>query len=321
MAALLLFGLGVQKAESDDSILFPYFSSGGRDLTFIQVINDSSVTPSSGVGTLWYVYVYNTDVEACQHYDDKGTTTNKDILLYEVTNSAGIAGQLLPGDTTSTSPVLTVKPAWGFLIVTQDAPTTSTFPDDTEGTLWGQAYVANINSGTIYAYNAINDPDENTIDGGLGAFYQNAADEHNLSFLPETYASTVWYFFPVNGSPLFESGNQFLDTWITIGDDEGGVYNNNESLKSGTKYLPVGCWDEDPTTGVAGAHQFFFYKLQDILSGAQYNAVKGTGGWTDVYWDDYGYAYKIQSTSILGKPMSVLLYEPQSEDVTYSYTK
>jgi len=328
LATVLLLGLGTAMAR--DAILFPYFTSGGGNVTFFQIINTAKVqTPITGTsqGKLDYIYVYNAGTEVCQHYDDVGRVTQNDILLYEATGV--YPGQLLPGDTTSTSPKLTVSPAWGYLVVKHN---TSNFTTGLEGTLFGQAYVANVNTGTVYAYNAINDPGEVDYAG----FYYNADFDNILSFLPETYASTSWYFFPIDSTDL--STDLVLNVTVVIGslDDKnakfkfGGVFDNNESLKSGTKYLMAGCWDTtmasdgdpaDPGSGPLTAN--FFYTLLQIMSGAQYNAVKGTGGFTEVYYSvsHYGYTYKLQSSTVLGKPMSILIYEPGTHDFYLSYTK
>lgn len=112
--------------------------------------------------------------------------------------------------------------------------------------------------------------------------------------------------------------------------DANGIYDNNESLKSGMKILMEGCWnttmdsDGDPVNEGSGpVTANFSYTLAQIMSGAQYNAVKGTGGFTDIYFPDefsYAYVYKLQSSTVLGKPMSILIYEPQQRR-EYSYTK
>jgi hypothetical protein len=331
VAIALLLGFGAQNAMADDAVLFPYFSSGGGDLTFIQIINDRTVSDDTLPGKLSYTYVYNTDKEVCQHYNDLGNTTNKDILLYEVTDSTpGATGQLLPGDTTSTSPILeATPPTWGYLVVAQ----AGNFDTGGEGTIYGQATIVNINTGSAVIYNAINDPEE------TDDFYfnTNTGYEPILSWLPEDYASTVWYFFPVS----YESSSQGLvdltdpdrssgivwNTTLEVGSDNEGAYNNNESLKSGSKYLMVGCWDTTmqsdgyavgPPPSVESTN--FFYTLSQILTGAQYNALKGTGGWTDSYFWNYGFAYKFVSTSILGMPMRAMVFESAME-ATDSYTK
>jgi hypothetical protein len=321
IAIALLLGFGAQNAMAEDAVLFPYFSSGGGDLTFIQIINDRTVVNSLLPGKLNYVYVYNTDKEVCQHYDDLGNTTNKDILLYEVTDSTPWAtGQLLPGDTTSTSPVLTATPpVWGYLVVAQDA----NFDTGGEGTLHGQATIVNVNTGSAVIYNAFTGPSQ-------------FADEHILSWLPEDYTSTLWYFFPIDGTDLTDPDPSSGIVWnntLTIGDNNKGAYNNNESLKSGSKFIMVGCWDTEmetngdpvnPPTGPVTAN--FFYTLNQILTGAQYNALKGTGGWTDIDWYNItgseGFTYKFVSSSVMGKPMSAIVYEPHSRGCQQpSYTK
>ena len=122
LAILLVFSFGTALA---DAILFPYWISGGGYATFIQIINRAEVdTPETATtsGKLHYVFVYNTipeddpDAEICQHFDRDGLTTENDILLFEVTKQFFVDDgadpgeeQLLPGDTTSTSPsVLTM---------------------------------------------------------------------------------------------------------------------------------------------------------------------------------------------------------------------
>ena len=337
MLSVLLLGFS-SVSMAYDSILFPYFTSGGGDMTFVQVVNTAAVaTPIVGTtqGYLNYIYVYNKgEEEICVHYDDKGRTSKGDILLYEVTGQ--VAGQLLPGDTTSTSPVLPTSPAWGYLIVEQNS---SNFATGLEGTIHGQAFVVNVNTGTAYTYNAMNDPDEYN---GDNEWYYNSDDEQLLSFMPETYATTVWYFFPVEDLTTENDTGLAEDTFYTYieyGWNEwdnaySGTYDNNESAKSGWKLLPVGCYcpvaEEDPidnygytchyenyTDPIA---QYFFYTPAQLMNSAQYNATKGTGGWAGIYWWDYGYTYKILSTSILGKPMAGMLFEPQYDD-TSSYTK
>ncbi|OGW51540.1 MAG: hypothetical protein A2Y81_07890 [Nitrospirae bacterium RBG_13_43_8] len=90
-----------------------------------------------------------------------------------------------------------------------------------------------------------------------------------------------------------------------------------------TDYYGYACHYSNYTDPIA---QYFFYTPAQLMNSAQYNATKGTGGWAGVSWwqqavdYDGGYVYKILSTSILGKPMAGMLYEPQYED-TSSYTK
>jgi hypothetical protein len=323
MAVLLVFGLGTAMAQ--DGILFPYWISGGGYATFIQIINKASVdTPESGTtqGKLHYVYVYNSDTETCQHYNDEGRTTPNDILLYEVTKAfyEGTSNeQLLPGDTTSKSITLSSSPKWGYLVVNQNP---DNFDTGLEGTLFGQEYVVDLSSGTIWAINAINDPEE-TEDF---YFQMNIYDESYLSWLPETYASTMWYFFPVDGgTDLSDTDGIVWDSMLTIGDNDNGVYDNNENLKSGEKYLMMGCWDTtmapdgtpfDPGAGPVTAN--FFYTLEQILTGEQYAATANIGGFTDTECDNYNgggdgcYAYKLQSTEILGHAMDIMIFEPET---------
>jgi hypothetical protein len=338
LATLLVFGSGT--ALAGDGILFPYWISGGGYATFIQVINLATVdTPITGTnqGKLHYVYVYNSDTETCQHYDDVGKTTQNDILLYEVTKAfhEGTSNeQLLPGDTTSTSPTLSSSPKWGYLVITHHD---DNFGSGQDGTLFGQEYVVDLSTGTIWANNAINDPDEPGI-FGYYAFSINAPFMNYISWLPELYASTMWYFFPVDGTDLSQTGGIVWNMGVWIGAEVGGVYDNNESLKSGQKPLMAGCWDTTMTPDgmaynpthikvnrvpVSLSQQSpvtanFFYTLPEILTGEQYAAVKNTGGWTisEYYYSALdpvsakGYTYKVQSTNILGNQMDVLLYEP-----------
>jgi hypothetical protein len=336
LATLLVFGSGT--ALAGDGILFPYWISGGGYATFVQVINLATVdTPITGTnqGKLHYVYVYNSDTETCQHYDDVGKTTQNDILLYEVTKAfyQGTSNeQLLPGDTTSTSPTLSSSPKWGYLVITHHD---DNFGSGQEGTLFGQEYVVDLSTGTIWANNAINDPDEyeSGSSGNPFEFYWNAPYEPILSWLPEIYASTEWYFSPVNsGVDLSATNGIVWNVVLQIGYYDNGIYDNNESLKSGTKYLMVGCWnttiqpDGTPVSpeGKGPVTANFSYTLQQILTGEQYAAVANTGGWSDAYYDPVGdgcgYTYKLQSTEILGKPMNTLLYEQDLYDWD-SYTK
>jgi hypothetical protein len=329
LAALLLFSSGTATA---DGILFPYWISGGGYATFIQIVNLATVdTPITGTtqGKLHYVYVYNSDTETCQHYDDTGKTTHNDILLYEVTKAfyQGISNeQLLPGDTTSTSPTLSSSHKWGYLVVTHHE---DNFASGHEGELFGQEYVVDLNTGTIWANNAINDPDE--ID--TFPFYENAFDGSGLFWIPELYASTMWYFFPVyDGIDLSQTDGIVWDNAAVFGylhlePGTYGVYDNNESLKSGYKILRTGCWDTDKMDGdgypidegSGPVTANFFYTLKDILTGEQYAATANTGGWTEIEYYEAGYAYKLQSTELLGHAMNTILFE--SSEPGDSYTK
>ncbi len=323
LAMVLVFGVGSSMAA--DAILFPYFATGGGNVTFFQIINTAAVaTPITGTsqGNLEYVYYFNNEAtgEVCEHYDRTGRVTKNDILLFEA--SAQYPGMLLPGDTTSTAPPLLTSPAWGSLGVRHSSAHFAA--EVLEGSLFGQAYVANIPTGTIFAYNAINDPDE--YDNGF-YFEYNADDEHTVSFLPVTYATTTWFFFPVDGGTDYFKDITWNSTLEFSSESTNGVFDNNETRSSGFKYLPVGCWDTtmetdgDPySEGSGPVTTNFFYNLQQVLNSSQYAAVKGTGGFTDIYWWDYGYAYKFQTSTVLGKPMNIMIYEPQVE-AYYSYTK
>jgi hypothetical protein len=329
LATLFVFSSGTAMAgSSNDGILFPYWISGGGYATFVQIINLATVdTPITGTnqGKLHYVYVYNSDTETCQHYDDSGKTTQNDILLYEVTKAfyQGTSNeQLLPGDTTSKSPTLSSSPKWGYLVVNQDA---DNFGTGLEGTLFGQEYVVDLRTGTIWAINAINDPGET----GIFSFLYNAPDGNIISWLPELYASTMWYFFPVDDVGTDLSQTIVWDNPALVGatpEEEYGVYDNNESLKSGYKLLMVGCWDTptmddegDPIHPGAGPITAnFFYTLQEILTGEQYAATANTGGWTGFFYDESGYTYKLQSTEILGHAMNTILFEPGEPGDSYT---
>jgi hypothetical protein len=331
LATILVFSIGTAMA---DAILFPYWQSGGGYATFVQIINLATVdSPITGTnqGKLHYVYVYNSDTEICQHYDNSGKTTENDILLYEVSKQfyQGTSNeQLLPGDTTSTSVTLSSSPKWGYLVVNQDESDFDDTNPDNEGTLFGQEYVVNLSTGTIFALNAINDPGETEV----GDFYfEDSASSYSLiSWLPETYASTMWYVFPVAvyGQPdMTQTDGIVTVITLIVGYVDGGVYDNNESLKSGTKYLMAGCWDTtmdqygDTVEGPTQVSANFFYTLQQVLTGEQYAAVANTGGWTHTYFqynpngenegeEDDGYIYKLQSTNILGNAMNTILFEP-----------
>jgi len=329
MAFAMMLCFGVQNAMAD-AVLFPYFTSGGGDLTFIQIINTKEDdTYYDENQTLHYTYVYNTDEEVCVHYDDNGDTSENDILFYEVTDALapGHAGQLLPGDSTSTSPALTVSPAWGYLVIDND-----NWGSGDEGTIQGQQIVVNTDNMYAYTLNGINDPEDTT----NYWFYSNADSEHWLSFLPETYASTVWYLFQMDGGDLTDPDpNTYgiddctdLDScYVEIGTDASGIYNNNESLKSGTPKVYPGCiYEDDPSDAITGVPGWqsndFFFTLEEMLTAAQYNAVRTTGGWFDIDWGgDSGFAYKIITSNIFGSKMTNMVYEPQQLGGYHSYTK
>lgn len=330
MAIVMLVSFSVN-AMAYDSILFPYFTSGGSgDLTFIQIINTSALTAPATQGNLHYIYVYNSGTEVCQHADQNGKTSRNDIMLFEATNSTpGVTGQLLPGDTTSTSYILNTKPAWGYLTVTHGTG----YGAGLEGELRGQAIVVNTSAGTAYSYNAINDPTE--VDSGNLEFDDNVDDHTFLSFLPTSYASTVWFMFPIDGTDLADVAGPaglVLNSTSEVGHhpyhaDADGVYDNNENLYSYTKYFPVGCWNEgfDPSTGSstgapAPMTANFFYTPAQLIPLTHYNTVKNSGGWMGKYDWDYSYTYKITSSSILGKTMSTMVYEPNAT-AYLSYTR
>jgi len=337
IAFAMMLGFGLQSASAD-GVLFPYFTSGGGDLTFVQIINTNAAT-SDESETLHYTYVYNSGEEICEHFDDNGDTSENDILLYEVTDALAPAnsGQLLPGDTTSTSPALTVSPAWGYLVVDND-----NFGDRSEGTIQGQEIVVNTNDLYAFILNGINDPgeydDENQWD-------DNTSDHHTMSFMPMDYADTVWYAFPIDGDDLtdpdpntygIDDCTALDDCELEIGEshtsDPDGIYNHNESLKSGAPVVHPGCiYEDDPSDAITGLPGWqsndFFFALDEVLTGAQYNAVKNTGGWMRSDFDspDYGFIYKIVSSNIFGTLLTGMVYEPDNTNdfygPYYSYTK
>jgi len=202
---------------------------------------------------------------------------------------------------------------------------------DDEGSIQGQEIVVNTDNMYAYTLNGINDPE----DDGDNYFTDNVNDDHWLSFLPETYASTVWYLFQVDDNDITDPdpntyGIDYCEDidacYVEVGTDDYGIYNNNESLKSGQPRVYPGCiYEDDPAEAITGVPGWqsndFFFSLEEMLTGAQYNAVKGTGGWFGIHWWNWGYPYKIMTSSIFGKTMTNMVYEPSDSPDHYSYTK
>jgi hypothetical protein len=310
--AILALTFGV--ACADDAVLVPYYSTGGGDLTFVQLINTADNV------SLHFKYAYNAHdgSEECQTYDRFGTTTQNDIMLFEVSNAAsvfGVTGNILPGDTTSGPVILPVTNVYGHLVVCQADGNTLL----NEGSLFGQSWFTNYMTGEAFGMNAINDPNE--VD--LFPFVINADDTFLVSWNPDVnhggIVDHLWYVFPVDGLDdlcyeLFDLDEDVITPGVGI---ERVVFDNNEVPHSGSQPdIDVGCY-----TTPSGEVANYFLTLSDLMNTAQLASAAGTGGWTEIYYNGgWGYTWKISGTNVLGSDMATMIYEPQFTPYL-SYTK
>lgn len=279
----------------------------------------NSSTSSSYVENLRFVYNYDTaltndgagDISInCTHIDLPGGTSDKDTMLFEATTGSGsTATQLLPASGSgyvadkSFAPILTgpiygslmVSNAWAnyqpILTIGAGGVATGTWAGlsgsgANEGTLFGQAWVVDTVHGTLFGYNAINDPDEATTsahfnDGTDDAFNYNMPDQYLFTWVPSynNAVNTSYWMFPFSSGAAYGSTTPPNSVTMTVGSEAGnnnnsynlvdtgqdGVWDHNESLISGSTTITITCG------GV-------FMPLSSLMSAAHWNIVQYTGG-------------------------------------------
>jgi len=298
-----VFNYGTGLVTSDGKTALPVNTGNG-----IAVTNSNgglvSAWPATPIGSR--VYPAGTTMNnSCTHIDHPGGTSDKDTMLFSAVGGTGttLATQLLPDAATwgaeKSYANMLIGTWYGSLAVTNawntygpnginvwagvNNPVTG---GANEGTLFGQAYVVDAVNGTMFSYNALNDPLEATTPTtaqfpGATNFASGAADQFLMTWAPN-YGGTVnqsYWMFPLNGETSYTSTASPSEVAVAIGYNavngnqtynsalvgQAGWWKHNEEFVSGITIVYVPC---------GGA----FMPVSALMSIAQWDIVKHTGG-------------------------------------------
>jgi len=262
--------LSAAGTASANSLLFPYFTTttGAQSVLSLSM----GTTTTNAAESLHYVYNYG---PSCIHFDAVGKMTPNDLLQHSVASTAaGGFGKAVAAD--ASTPVYFPLPNMqGFLVVSN----TTTASQQISGDM----AIIDPTTGLSISYAGITGNNPNTTAGnGEGDFsniYYGGATVNpalpnpiaqrtdalnfNLSFYSSSIVTTSWYAVVAgNMGPAITAGANWLGQ-VTL-TNNGGVYNNDESLLSGTVTKTIVCAGTVLPT--------------DLMTAAQVAAVGPNGG-------------------------------------------
>jgi len=234
---------------SANSLLFPYFTTATGAQSVLSLSNTGTAPATEAIH---YVYNYGT---ACTHFDANGSLTANDILSHSIAaTTAGGFGKVVSTDT-STPVYFPLSGQTGFLVVSSRT-TAST------DALRGSMAIVDPASGLVVSYAGI----DNAL-ASNGANEGNFAAITDLSFpltsLPSALVTTSWYGVVVGDMNADIVAGRNWNPGVRFTNVGTGVWNNDESLVSGTTSKTITC---------AGA-----LLATDLMTSAQAAAVGSNG--------------------------------------------
>jgi len=266
----LAFCVGVPQAKAD-SLLFPFFASGGGAFTFFSVQSWSvyngtvagGITPNPILAHATYYWVpltyptagtYTINGAGCTHDDFVGTTTVVDLMQWEATEQ--VNSSLPPINQTSSAPpylIGTGGPAVGFMIYDDQLNLVPSI----EATLPGQAIIVDTNTGLVAGYKALNNffaPDNATWSFGQPAGVATSLHPTaKLTWLMSNYESTdvntEWFTVVTGNTPGPALGVPWRGI-ITLQNGFQTVWDNNENPQSENAKYNIQCFGSFTRTNI-----------------------------------------------------------------------
>lgn len=281
----VILSFGVQQAKAD-SLLFPYFKSGGGAYTFVSLYSWTGGT----VNVAYYYDLLSTAGKECIHEDHTGTLTAKDIFKYEVTKQVDL--KTLFGDASAMSLIhLYVPNTQGFFIVQM--------PIEPEADHGGQAAIVDTASGLVTAYKALNNP--LSTDPNLWNNQIVSKTSFDMTNYPSPTVTTSWFVL-VTGSGMFTGANAIPSYLghVHLNNAVDMVWDKDEHMVSGNKEKTITCFD--------------FITRSDIMQPGQVTNSDGGGYWWERVTDMTNGAtgalmIKVESTTALGGAMQTISLE------------
>jgi len=245
LAAAIGLGMALSTVQVQaESLLFPYYQSGGGVWTLLTLHTDFGGT--GAVPNLHYIWNYDllsTGPTECIHEDAYGHSTPVDLIQQTVVDPSVNGGLDLPalfGDA-STAAYSLVGGVQGFMIV--DDQTLA------ENTMRGQAIVADTVNNFYYAYKGRNNPStldtdaSGFADGTEPGFWNHIFTSHlawELTWYPVNVVNTAWYVIVTGTGMDFPPTGQWLGT-VGVGLWTGFVWDRDEDPRSGFVPTSVTC--------------------------------------------------------------------------------
>jgi hypothetical protein len=226
LAAAMSLGmaLGASQVQAD-SLLFPFYQTGGGVYTFLMLHTDLN-------STLHYIWNYDdltTPVQECQHEDAFGTITSWDVIQQTVADPSlsGLDLQTAFGDLSAPAYSL-VSPAQGFMMVSDQT--------GAESTIRGQAIIYDTTNNLLTAYKGLNNPGSPLI--GIWNSIFTSHNSFDMTWYPTAIVDTSWYVL-VTGV-----GMDNIFNWtgeVTLFDVFGFVWDRDENPRSGNILKDIIC--------------------------------------------------------------------------------
>jgi len=266
----LTTGMIVSPFGQADHLLFPFVVANPDSVvTLISITNMAST-----YGYLRYRYFYKsaTDSDECQEYEFIRSTYPGDIVTFDVSGTLG-GGAPLNNDPDryegKFSLPYSTQAVRGYLLVNHYDKDTKTAPKEGASTLMGQATVMEIQSGSAWGYQAVNDtkadekPDFSKSGGVIGT-------DQSVPFTFQPPAPNQWttkfFVTPVGADMTGASGQYSSRLKLTI--------HNQNSADMASDITCTGAID-----------------FADVMSASTLRNVENTGGWGTLTLDnDTGYA-------------------------------
>jgi hypothetical protein len=228
----LTLGLGMQAAQADHQLLFPYVVKDANRTTVITVIGGAPATGTSIHLQYWTKSTTDANTAACQPNSSSIAFTDNDIATWDT--AALIGPGALFGDTTNTAPLGTSiaysAPRHGYLV-------TNPASDVPYAGYWLELDLAN---GGAHGDSAAHIPSSSNGTGITGAMALLTNDALAVPFWPAATVSTAFTVTPL-GTAMETSDNTSVVLQIRNSSDVQGAYDRNENGVDGTVPQTVRC--------------------------------------------------------------------------------
>ena len=229
----LTLGLGMQAAQADHQLLFPYVVKDANRTTVITVVlGDVSSSGATMHLQYWTKDTTAANTAACQPNSSTIKFTDNDIATWDT--AALIGTGALFGDTTNAAPLGTSiaysAPRHGYLVTNPDTGTPY-------AGYWLELDLAN---GGAHGDSAAHFPSDDDGAGITGAMAMLTDDARAVPFWPASVASSVFTVTPL-GAAMETSDNQSVVMQVVNDSDVQGAYDRNENGVDGTVPQTVRC--------------------------------------------------------------------------------
>jgi hypothetical protein len=247
----LTLGMGLQSAQADHQMLFPYVVKDTNRTTVITMMGWGQPVSSTSKMHLQYWTKSTTDANtaACQPNSSTLSFTDNDIVTFD---TAGLLGTgPLFGDTTNSAPLGTsisyAGPRHGYMVVASNNRLFGGYwleLDLANGGAHGDAALGNADNGEDFVSGTENNSAlyvGDTLDGAIDPIsLEQLVGARAVPFWPTSTASTVFTVTPLGTAMETVENNQVIMQVLNTNNVQG-AYDRNENGVDGTVRQTVRC--------------------------------------------------------------------------------